>query len=96
MSNFTWYNQENSGAYQSYGGLRMENEKILYICPVCFQTCESETECHAHKMIECNLGHFGDERRKPVIDNFGNMVSRAPRWYLEAVGWISVGQNTTI
>ena len=74
----------------------METRKILYICPVCFRTCESEIECHTHKMIECNLGELGDERRKPVTDNFGNMVSRAPRWYLEAIGWLPADQNLII
>ena len=66
----------------------MENENVFYICPICFQVCESEQECHAHRMVECYPGEPGDERRKPVTDHFGQIVSRAPRWYLEAVGWI--------
>jgi hypothetical protein len=66
----------------------MENESVFYICPVCFQVCDTEQECHAHRMVECDAGEFGDERRKPVSDRFGNLVSRAPRWFLEAVGWI--------
>ncbi len=63
-------------------------DRVVYICPICFQTCESERECHAHRMVACHPGKIGDQRRKPVTDRFGNMVSRAPRWYLEAVGWI--------
>lgn len=66
----------------------MEDETIFYICPICFQVCEDEKECHAHRMVECNPGEYGDDRRKPVSDRFGQLVSRAPRWYLEAVGWI--------
>jgi hypothetical protein len=39
-------------------------------------------------MIKCKTGELGDERRKPVYDSYGHIVSRAPRWYMEAVGWI--------
>ncbi|MGD2156311.1 MAG: hypothetical protein PVG32_05520 [Anaerolineales bacterium] len=39
-------------------------------------------------MIECDAGEFDDERRKPPIDKRGYLVTRAPRWYLEAVGWV--------
>ena len=63
----------------------MANDQILYICPICFRVCETEDECHEHLMVECETGHPGDERRKPVTDQFGNLVSRAPKWYLEAV-----------
>lgn len=63
-------------------------EDAFYICPVCFQVCDSEKECHAHRMLACNPGEPGDERRKPVKDPFGQDASRAPRWYLEAVGRI--------
>ncbi len=66
----------------------MGNEKVLYICPICFRTCETEEQCHTHQMIACNIGDPGDERRKPVKDRFGRYVSRAPRWYLESIGWI--------
>jgi hypothetical protein len=64
----------------------MEAKKVIYICPVCFQVCDSEKECHAHRMVACDPGLPGDTRRKPVKDRFGKFVSRAPRWYLEAVG----------
>lgn len=64
----------------------MKQSENFYICPVCFQVCDSRQECHAHRMVECNPGKPGDERRKPVIDRFGRFASRAPRWYLEATG----------
>jgi hypothetical protein len=66
----------------------MEHEEHFYICPVCFQVCDTKRECHEHMMVECNPGQEGDVRRKPVQDRFGNLASRAPRWFLEAVGWI--------
>ena len=60
----------------------------FYICPICFQVCETEMECHQHQMVACRTGDVGDARRKPVLDIHGRLVSRAPRWYMEAVGWI--------
>ncbi len=63
-------------------------DKVMYICPVCFQVCDSARKCHDHMMVECNPGEPGSDSRKPVTDRFGNMVSRAPRWYLEALGQI--------
>jgi hypothetical protein len=36
----------------------------------------------------CIPGDLGDERRKPVNNRYGQYVSRAPRWFLEALGWI--------
>ena len=63
----------------------MEKGQDFYICPICFRVCETESECHEHIMVKCETGHPGDQRRKPVSDRFGKLVSRAPRWYLEAV-----------
>lgn len=72
-------------------------ERAFYICPICFQVCESRKACdlhiHSHRMVPCNPGKPGDERRKPIVDNYGNFVSRAPRWYLEAVGLIKAQGN---
>ena len=66
----------------------MSEDRTFYICPVCFQVCDSERLCHQHQTLLCEPGPPGDERRKPVRGQFGGYVSRAPRWYLEAVGWI--------
>ena len=66
----------------------MSEGKFLYICPECFQVCDTEQECHSHQMIECYTGSQGDPIRRPLTDSKGNLVSRAPRWYLEARGWI--------
>jgi hypothetical protein len=64
----------------------MENDIKFYICPFCFQVCETKQECHQHEMIVCNSGQIGDERRRPVTDHQGKIMSRAPRWYIEAIG----------
>jgi hypothetical protein len=66
----------------------MNDNQSIFICPVCFQACDTKIECHQHMMIECNTGKPGDERRKPVEDLYGHFVSRAPLCYLEALGWI--------
>ncbi len=62
----------------------------FYLCPVCFEACEYRIKCHGRMMVECNAGQPGDERRKPVIDAGGDLKSREPHWFLEAVGWIPV------
>jgi hypothetical protein len=61
---------------------------VFYICPTCFNACETAEECHEHQMMGCDPGELGHERRKPVMDAAGRVYTRAPRWYLEAVGWI--------
>jgi len=63
----------------------MNQEQVIYICPICFRVCETESECHEHLMVICETGSPGDEKRKPVIDAFGRLASRAPRWYLDAL-----------
>jgi hypothetical protein len=67
----------------------MGEKEVFYICPVCFQVCDSEIECHAHKMVECEPGPPGDSKRMPIKDRFGEYVSRAPRWYYEALGRVA-------
>jgi hypothetical protein len=62
----------------------MMSNKILYICPSCFTVCETPVEEHSHRVIECYVGESNDIRRKPITDKYGRLVSRAPRWYLEA------------
>lgn len=64
----------------------MNTNAIFYLCPYCFEVSEVEGDHHGHRMIRCDAGEPGDERRKPVIDERGNLKSRAPRWFLEAIG----------
>jgi hypothetical protein len=66
----------------------MSAVNVFYICPTCFNACETAEECHEHQMMGCDPGELGHERRKPVMDAAGRVYTRAPRWYLEAVGWI--------
>jgi hypothetical protein len=39
-------------------------------------------------MVSCCAGEPGSYLRKPMTDENGQMVSRAPVWYMEAMGWI--------
>ncbi len=64
----------------------MNAERLFYLCPTCFEASEIDSECHRHRMIACDAGDWDDERRKPIIDDDGHLRSRAPRWFLEAVG----------
>ena len=66
----------------------MSTVHLFYICPVCFNACEDRASCHEHEMMCCDPGVLDDERRKPVMDASGRVHTRAPLWYLEAVGWI--------
>jgi hypothetical protein len=66
----------------------MNTSHTFYICPICFTVCDEWRECHDRPMILCDAGEPGDERRKPLRDNTGRLISHAPRWFLEAVGWL--------
>jgi hypothetical protein len=37
-------------------------------------------------MIACDAGDWGSERRKPILAANGELRTRAPRWFLEAIG----------
>lgn len=62
----------------------------FYICPVCFTIRETPGEHHGHEMIHCQQLPIGDDRLKPIRDMEGDLKSRAPRWFLEAV-WDAAG-----
>jgi hypothetical protein len=34
--------------------------------------------------VKCNAGVPGDERSMPLFDASGNLVTRAPKWWVEA------------
>ena len=70
----------------------MEEHTILF-CPKCFQICESTTHEHDHEVILCEVGKVGDARRKPIYDSRGRLMTRAPRWFLESIGWVKRDQK---
>lgn len=75
----------------------MVDEDKFYICPICFQVCESKKACdlhiHAHRMVPAAPGEPGDARRKPLRDRQGDLLSRAPRWFFEAIGRIKASDD---
>jgi len=66
-----------------------DTRESLYVCVYCYQVCDNPISCHSSPMLVCRPGVPGSERRKPLVDRSGNLLSRAPRWFLEATGWIN-------
>ena len=66
---------------------------LFYLCPTCFNVSEKSVVCHEHRMILCDVETLDDKRRCPVIDTSGRVHTRAPRWFLEAVGWMKAGSS---
>ncbi len=65
----------------------------FYLCPICFAAFESEIACKAHihhRAVWCDPIDLTDEQRKPLTYADGRLASRAPRWFLEAVGALPV------
>ena len=68
----------------------METSPIFYLCPKCFETFEAEPSHHRHAgVLRIDTTQLDVESRKPLMDNQGNLLSSAPRWFLEATGMIS-------
>jgi len=57
----------------------------FYLCPTCFYASETLEDEHEHTLLRVDPGLPGDERRKPVTDRNGQILSAAPRWFYEAV-----------
>ncbi len=67
----------------------MEINPIFYLCPKCFDTFETEPSDHQHAVLRIDTARLDVESRKPLMDKQGNLLSSAPRWFLEATGMIS-------
>jgi hypothetical protein len=63
-------------------------KETFFLCPTCFAASEQRDECHGHGMVRCEPGKPDDRRRRPLMDGEGRLTSHAPRWFLEAVGWM--------
>jgi hypothetical protein len=62
----------------------MDPDCNFYICMTCFRVSESERSCHGHIMIHCDARGQDVEKRKPLMDNDGDLLGRAPVWFIEA------------
>jgi hypothetical protein len=58
---------------------------VFYLCPTCFYASDMLDSSHEHTLLRVDPGLPGDERRKPVIDGDGRILSPAPRWFHEAL-----------
>ena len=67
----------------------METSLIFYLCPKCFDAFETEPPSHRHAVLRIDTTQLDVESRKPLMDSQGNLLSSAPRWFLEATGMIS-------
>ena len=63
----------------------MNTSKVFYLCPHCFYATELPDDSHEHALVRVDPGMPGDERRKPVTDAKGHILSPAPRWFHEAM-----------
>ncbi len=67
----------------------METNLIFYLCPKCFETFETEPSNHQHAVLRIDTARLDVEARRPLMDKQGNLLSSAPRWFLEATAMIS-------
>jgi hypothetical protein len=56
----------------------------VYICRVCHRVGQSPLNCHPGNSVLCDAGEPGDERSKPLFDEHGHLVTRAPKWWVDA------------
>ena len=61
----------------------MATNRQVYICRVCHLVGRRELTCHPGKSVQCDAGEPGDERSKPLFDVKGNLVTRAPKWWVD-------------
>lgn len=80
-----------STAMDHLSGGTMNASAIFYLCPTCFYASEYPDDSHEHTLLHVDPGLPGDERRKPLTDQHGHILSPAPRWFHEAV----IGDRTT-
>ena len=49
----------------------------FYLCPNCFYASDFPDDSHEHALLRVRPGLPGDERRKPIIDRSGRILSNA-------------------
>jgi hypothetical protein len=63
----------------------MNTSLVFYLCPTCFYASETSDEGHEHALLRVDPGQPGNERRKPLINHDGLILSPAPYWFYEAL-----------
>ena len=62
--------------------------RIFYMCPKCMEPALEQTSCPTcgGERITCRPGEVDDPCRKPLMLPTGQVRSRAPIWWLVAIG----------
>jgi hypothetical protein len=62
--------------------------KMFYMCPNCMEPAEEPTPCPkcGGNRVPCRPGESDDPCRKPFMAPTGEIRSRAPVWWLQAIG----------
>ncbi len=58
--------------------------RLVYICRTCHRVGQRPLTCHPRSSVKCDAGAPGDERSMPLFDVRGRLVTRAPKWWVEA------------
>jgi hypothetical protein len=74
----------------------MNTSLVFYLCPTCFYASETVHDNHEHALLRMDPGLPGDERRKPVMDRGGLILSPAPYWFYEALLESRIGSSSTL
>ncbi|MDK1044687.1 MAG: hypothetical protein QGM45_03250 [Anaerolineales bacterium] len=63
----------------------MSEEIVIYVCKRCTASAGESGKCEfcGGEKVACRPGDDGDPIRKPLIDAQGNVVTRAPIWWLK-------------
>jgi hypothetical protein len=64
----------------------MNTIRTVYFCPICFEVSESATHNHDHPMLQLDPAAWSEEQRKPPTDPAGQLMSRAPVWFMQLIG----------
>ena len=62
----------------------MSEEQVVYCCTRCTTGATEPGTCDicGGTRVECRPGGDGDPVRRPLMDATGNVVTRAPIWWL--------------
>ena len=61
-----------------------KTSRMVYVCCVCHRVGLRPLRCHPGKSGKCDAGMPGDERSMPLVDEHGHLVTRAPKWWVDA------------
>jgi hypothetical protein len=63
---------------------QLYQSRRVFICRVCHLVGREPLACHPGQSVECDAGVPGDDRSKPLFDAQGHLVTRAPKWWVDA------------